>query len=93
MKKFLSLLSVTLLLHVCLLNGQINIPVPEEFFKFKPGADRMLFDYEELIEYFTLLDKASPKFKLVENGKSPMGKPMYIGFISSEKNILYHLVD
>ena len=87
MKKFLLLLSVTLLLHACLLNGQTSIPVPEDFFKFKPGADRMLFDYEELIEYFTLLDKASPKFKLVENGKSPMGKPMYIGFISSEKNI------
>ena len=87
MKKILLLLSATLLLHACLLNGQTNIPVPEDFFKFKPGADRMLFDYEELIEYFTLLDKASPKFKLVENGKSPMGKPMYIGFISSEKNI------
>ena len=87
MNKFLSLLAVTLLFNMCLLHGQTNIPVPEDFFKFKPGADRMLFDYEELIEYFTLLDKASPKFKLVENGKSPMGKPMYIGFISSEKNI------
>ena len=87
MKRNLLLLSVTLLLQTALLTGQTNIPVPEDFFKFKPGADRMLFDYEELIEYFTLLDKASPKFKLVENGKSPMGKPMYIGFISSEKNI------
>ena len=87
MKKILSLLPVTLLLHACLLNGQTNIPVPEDHFKFKPGTDRMLFDYEELIEYLTLLDKASLKFKLVENGKSPMGKPMYIGFISSAENI------
>lgn len=87
MKKILSLLVVTLLLHACLLNGQTNIPVPEDHFKFKPGADRMLFDYEELIEYFNQLDKASPKFKLVRIGKSPMGKPIYIGFISSAENI------
>ncbi|MCH7657733.1 MAG: hypothetical protein IIB05_05385 [Bacteroidetes bacterium] len=87
MKRIFLLLSVTLLLHTSLLNGQTNIPVPEDHFGFKPGTDRMLFDYEELIEYFNQLDKASPKFKLISIGKSPMGKPIYIGFISSAENI------
>lgn len=87
MKRIFLLLSVTLLLHTSLLNGQTNIPDPEDHFGFKPGTDRMLFDYEELIEYFNQLDKASPKFKLISIGKSPMGKPIYIGFISSAENI------
>jgi hypothetical protein len=67
--------------------GQSSIPTPESHFGFVPGADRMLFNYEELIDYLMKVDKASPMLKMVEIGKSPMGKPMYIAFISSEKNI------
>ncbi|MFC2156104.1 M14 family zinc carboxypeptidase, partial [Acidobacteriota bacterium] len=52
-----------------------------------PGADRMLFDYEALIGYLQKLEAASPRLKLVEIGKSPMGKKMYIAFFSSEENI------
>jgi hypothetical protein len=63
------------------------ILTPAEHFGFKPGADRMLFDYEELISYLQKLDAASPRLKLVEIGKSPLGKPMYIAFISAEENI------
>jgi len=60
---------------------------PEAHFGFKPGADRMMFDYEELISYLQKLDAASPRLKLVEIGRSPQGRPMYIAFISSEENI------
>ena len=63
------------------------IPVPEKFFGFQPGADRMLFSYETLISYFQALDKASEKVRMTEIGQSPMGKSMYVVFISSEKNI------
>ncbi len=60
---------------------------PESFFGFTPGDDRKLFDYEGLISYLKKLDEESPRLKLVEIGKSPMGKPMYIAFLSDESNI------
>ena len=69
------------------LSAQNAIPKPEEHFGFVPGSDYMLFTYEQLIEYLEKLDKTSPMLKLVENGQSPMGRKMYIAFISSEKNI------
>ncbi len=64
-----------------------DIPTPEQHFGFQPGADRMLFDYEALIGYLEKLQVASPRLKLVEIGLSPMGKKMYIAFISSAENI------
>ncbi len=60
---------------------------PAEFFGFKPGADRMLFGYDKLIQYLQKLDGASPRIELMEIGTSPMGKKIFILFISSEKNI------
>ena len=64
-----------------------EIEKPDKHFGFEPGTDRMLFDYDELINYLQKLEKASLRLKLVEIGKSPMGKTMYIVFISSEENI------
>ena len=64
-----------------------SIPKPEEFFGFVPGSDYMLFNYEQLTGYLMKLDQASPMVKMVEIGESPMGKKMYIVFISSAKNI------
>jgi len=60
---------------------------PKDYFGFTPGDDRMLIDYEQLIGYLQKLDVASPMLKMVEIGKSPMGKPMYIAFFSAEENI------
>ncbi len=60
---------------------------PDDFFGFRPGTDRQLFDYEQLIEYLKKLDAESPMVKLEEIGKSPMGKPMYLLFLSDPANI------
>ncbi|MGB8357977.1 MAG: M14 metallopeptidase family protein [Bacteroidales bacterium] len=93
MKK-LNLLTLSTVLTVASLvvnfpdaSAQSSVPKPEEHFGFVPGTDYMLFNYEELIDYFMKLDKASPMLKMVEIGQSPMGKKMYVAFISSEKNI------
>ena len=67
--------------------AQAAIPVPEKHFGFIPGSDYNLFSYEELIDYLMKLDKASPMVSMEEIGTSPMGRKMYIVFISSEKNI------
>ncbi|MEN8202596.1 MAG: M14 metallopeptidase family protein [Bacteroidota bacterium] len=86
MRKILSI--AAFLLFVSGLMGQSStITKPLDFFGFEPGTDRKLFTYEHLIEYLEKLDAESDRIKLEEIGTSPMGKPMYIAFISSEANI------
>jgi hypothetical protein len=60
---------------------------PEKFFGFRPGSDGNLFSYDQLISYYKALDEASGKVKMMETGQSPMGRKMYVVFISSEDNI------
>ncbi len=64
-----------------------KITTPEEYLGFKPGTDRMLLDYEQLIGYLKTIEKQTDKLKLVKIGESPMGKDMFIAFISSPENI------
>jgi len=67
--------------------AQSVVPTPESFFGFTPGDDGKLFTYEQLIDYFQQLDKASDKFKLEKIGSTPMGKDIYLAIVSSEDNI------
>ncbi|MBT3385492.1 MAG: hypothetical protein HN955_08405 [Prolixibacteraceae bacterium] len=60
---------------------------PDEFFGFKPGTDRSLFNYDPLIDYLQKVAEVSQRVKMIEAGESPMGKKMYITFFSSEENI------
>lgn len=69
------------------LSGQQEIPAPEDFFGFVPGSDRNLFNYEKLINYLEIVDRGSERMEMRKVGESPMGKPMYIAFISSPRNI------
>ncbi len=62
-------------------------PRPEKFFGFQPGSEGNLYNYNQLIDYLKILDKDSPRLKMEQIGESPMGKPMYILFISSPENI------
>ena len=93
-KRFTSFFSIFILtLIIVFSNSQIEaqpstgIETPEKQFGYKPGTDRMLLDYEELISYLQKLDAASSRLKMVEIGKSPLGRTMYIAFISAEENI------
>ncbi|MEX2371935.1 MAG: M14 metallopeptidase family protein [Bacteroidales bacterium] len=60
---------------------------PDSYFGFQPGSDGNLFNYKDLIGYLKDLEKVSSCIKLEEIGTSPMGKKIYIAFISSEENI------
>ncbi|MDA3822616.1 MAG: M14 family metallopeptidase [Bacteroidales bacterium] len=60
---------------------------PENYFGYKPGSDGNLFFYKDLIAYLHDLEKGSSRIKLEEIGTSPLGRKMYIAFISSEENI------
>ena len=88
------IVSILFLSFSILISGQITenviaaeIETPEKYFGFKPGADRMLFTYEKLINYLQKLDAKSDRLELREIGLSPMNKKMYIAFFSSEENI------
>ena len=74
-----------------LLNGAVPLiaqPVqPEQYVGFKPGTDRKLFTYEQLIGYLSTLDEQSPNLEMREIGLSPMGRKMYIAFISAPENL------
>ncbi len=60
---------------------------PSDYFGFMPGEDRKMFLYEDMIEYLQMLSGESDMVAMLENGESPMGKPMYITFVSSAENI------
>lgn len=60
---------------------------PGEFFGFEIGADRTLVKYPDIIRYFKYMESESGRVKLVDEGQSTMGNPMYLAFISSEENI------
>jgi hypothetical protein len=72
------------LLNVYAQSGPQN---PSDYFGFIPGSDRNVFSYEQLISYFQTLDLASDRLQMTEIGKSPLGKPMYMAFISDPSNI------
>jgi hypothetical protein len=69
------------------LAGSTQPVSPESFFGFNPGADKMLFKYEQMMDYLMLLDDQSSMIRIDEVGKSSFGKPMYVVCISSEANI------
>ena len=64
-----------------------EIPSPESVLGFTPGTDREVMDYEQLVGYLRQLAAASPRVEMREVGTTPLGRPMYVAFISAEENI------
>ncbi|MGB4205878.1 MAG: M14 family metallopeptidase [Bacteroidales bacterium] len=84
-KKILAI--VALLIMLSPVFAQPGLPSPKEHFGFEPGTDKMLFNYESLIDYMMRLFRLSDKMYVEQIGESEMGKPMYAVFISSAENI------
>lgn len=76
---------VLLLMFIAGISAQV--PAPKEHFGFTPGDDRMMFLYEDLMKYMEKLAEVSPEVHIEEVGKTEMGRPMYMVFVSSEENI------
>jgi hypothetical protein len=85
--KQLSLILLISLIFLLNLSAQNTAQKPLDFFGFAPGSDKNVFTYEQLISYLQKLDASSDRLQMLEIGKSPMGKPMYIAFISDPANI------
>jgi len=80
-----ALLLTGLLLPAAYLNAQV--PHPKEVFGFTPGDDYQLATYQQMLEYYRKLAAASERVELREIGKSVLGKPLLLLFISSEENL------
>ncbi len=59
---------------------------PEKFLGFRPGADKKLADYGQIVSYLKTLETTG-RLKLVKIGKTTLGKDMYVAIITSEKNM------
>ncbi|CAN5225959.1 hypothetical protein BH10ACI1_BH10ACI1_05840 [soil metagenome] len=64
-----------------------NIPTPKSVLGFQPTDDKTIADWSQITDYFAKLDAKSDKVLVKEIGKSTLGKPLIVAFISSPQNI------
>jgi hypothetical protein len=87
--RFLSACSLLALLFVSLpsvVTAQ-QVPAPEQFFGFKPGAEGELARYPKVLEYFQLIAKSTDRVKFDLIGKTTMGNDYALLKISSPQNL------
>jgi len=83
--KVFSFISALVLLLAAAAAAQV--PTPKSVLGFNPTDDKTIADWNQITGYFTKLDKASPKVLVKEIGKTTLGKPIIVAFISSGENI------
>jgi hypothetical protein len=66
---------------------QSRIPSPREYLGFEVGEDRKLADWDQITNYFTLLDRSSDRILVQELGKTTEGRPFIMAVISSAENL------
>jgi hypothetical protein len=72
--------------HVALAQTK-NVPAPEDVVGFRPGDDRKLASWAQVLNYFQRLAAASDRVKFEEIGKSTMGAPLVYAIISAPENL------
>jgi hypothetical protein len=60
---------------------------PKSVLGFQPTDDKTIADWQQITTYFSKLDQASDRVKVQEIGKTTLGKPLIVAFISSPENI------
>ena len=64
-----------------------QVPSPKSVLGFQPTDDKTIADWRQITDYFAKLDKESNKVTVKEIGKTTLGKPLIVAFISSKDNI------
>jgi hypothetical protein len=64
-----------------------SIPTPASVIGFEPGTDRKLPTWKQVTDYFTALDKASPRVAVRTLGKTTLGRPFIVAFISEPSTL------
>jgi hypothetical protein len=81
-----ALLSATLLASPALAQRG-TLPTPASILGYEPGADRHLPTWKQITDYFTALDKASPRVQTRVLGKTTLGRPFLAVFISDSSTL------
>jgi hypothetical protein len=63
------------------------VPAPEDVLGFRPGDDRKLAGWSQVVEYFRRLDAASDRVRFEELGKTTLGAPFVLATISAPENL------
>ena len=77
-------LASTLFVPLATLAAQQPIPTPSSILGFEPGADRHLPSWKQIVDYFTALDKASPRVSVRTLGKTTLGRPFIVAPYQTE---------
>ena len=67
--------------------AQTKIPTPAEVLAFTPGDDRKLASWDQVVDYFQRLDRASDRVNFETLGTTTMGKPFVMATISAPANL------
>jgi hypothetical protein len=62
-------------------------PSPESVLGFRPGSDRQLADWTQIVDYFRRLDDASDRVRVEEVGRTTEDRPFLVAVITSEANM------
>ncbi len=84
LKRFVAIFSF----FVFVVGISAQIPSPKSFLGFEPADDKKVADWKQITDYFGKLDKASNRVSVQEFGKTTLGKPMIVAYISSPQNLL-----
>jgi hypothetical protein len=63
-----------------------TVPSPESVLGFRPGEDRKLADWGQVLAYLRALDHVSDRVRVEEVGKTTEGRPFVIVTVTSEGN-------
>jgi hypothetical protein len=75
------------LVATSVVHAQHAIPSPASILGFEPGADRHLPSWKQIVDYFTALDRASPRVSVRTLGKTTLGRPFIVAFISDSSTL------
>ncbi|MDQ6612474.1 MAG: hypothetical protein M3Y64_08570, partial [Gemmatimonadota bacterium] len=64
-----------------------TLPSPASILGYEPGADRKLPTWKQVTEYFTALDKASPRVSTRVLGQTVLGRPFLVAFIADSATL------
>ena len=69
-------------------HAQRKVPSPASVLGYEPGADRKLPTWNQVTDYFTALDKASPRVSTRVLGKTVLGRPFLAAFIADSSTLV-----
>ncbi|MDQ3320962.1 MAG: M14 family metallopeptidase [Acidobacteriota bacterium] len=64
-----------------------TVPSPQTVLGFHPTSDKTIADWRQITDYFQKLARASNRVKVEEIGRTTLGKPLIVAFISAPENI------